>query len=58
MAEAELQIFTDQIERNCVSGISDLHRPGREELRNETSDLHRPGRAEVQKRNFSSSKAR
>ena len=41
--EAELQIFTGQVERNCGSG---------------TSDIQRPGRAELQKRNFRSSKAR
>ena len=31
--EAELQIFTGQVELKCGSGTSDLHRPGRAEVR-------------------------
>ena len=45
--EAELQIFTGQVERKCESRTSDFHRPERVEVRSGTSDIHGPGRAYV-----------
>ena len=70
-AEAELQIFTGQVERKCGSGTSDFHKPSSAESELQlfmgqveqkcgsgTSEFHRPGRAEVRNRNFSFSWAR